>query len=482
MATDRTYRGTCARCLRDGLTRSARVPEGLICAACWSTATRTVGTCTGCHQQRLLPGRAPDGAPLCTDCGDLGRDFYCLRCDREWRLRRCLCEWCLLDDTLKSLLDDGPVHLEPLRQLLLAVDRPDSIIIWLFNDNVKRILTGLATGAIPLTHDGLDRQQPRRSADHIAGLLVAAGLLPHRDVYLTRYDRWVDERLPVTTDPDGQLLLRQFARWRLRPGLAAAARAGEARTSHVGSRTQQLTVAGQFLNWLTQAEVDPATMTQHHLDAWLARPPETRRMVAGFIGFLIDSRLATGLVMPPTPRATTVKIDQRQRLAHLRATLDPDTGPVDSRTAAMLLLLYAQPFPVLTGLTITDVKDDDQRGTTITFDRDAVDVPPPFDALLRDQIDNRRGANTAANNASTWLFPGRRPGLPLTEGSLETKVRALGIVLRHAKAAALADLVTSCPPPIVARMLGYSDTTTNRHAQDAGTTWQRYAATRHNKS
>lgn len=481
MATDYTHRGTCARCHRPDLTRTAKVPEGRICASCWSTATRTTGACTTCRRQRLLPGRDPTGAPLCTDCADLGRDFHCARCGREWFLRHGgLCEWCFLDDTLEPLIGTGHVDLAPLRQQLLAVDRPDSIIIWLYNDNVTRILTGLAAGTIDLTHDGLDRQQPRRSADHIAGLLVTAGLLAHRNVYLTRYDRWVNERLPTTCDPANQLLLQQFARWRLRPGLAAAARAGTARTSMVVSRTQQLTVAGQFLEWLTDAGVEATTMTQRHLDAWLAGPPATRRIVAGFIRFLGDGQFTADITMPQPTRPVTVRMGPRQRLEHLRASLDPATGPLDARTAAMLLLLYAQPFPILTNLRHDHIDHDRQAQiTTITFARDPVDVPPPFDAILIDQLANRAWTSTAANNDTTWLFPGRRPGLPLTEASLQRKVRNLGIVLRHAKAAALADLVTACPPPVVARMLGYSNTTTNRHAQAAGTTWQHYPSRRH---
>lgn len=91
---------------------------------------------------------------------------------------------------------------------------------------------------------------------------------------------------------------------------------------------------------------------------------------------------------------------------------------------------------------------------TILLARDPVDVPPPFDTILVDQLANRAWTNTAANNDTSWLFPGRRPGLPVTEASLQGKVRILGIVLRHAKAAALTDLVTACTPPVVARMLG----------------------------
>lgn len=474
MGKQRNNRGTCARCSREDLYLARVMPDGRICAACWSKATRTTGNCAGCGQHRLLPARSDAGGGLCVNCGLVPIDFHCTRCSREWHQRHGLCEWCYLDDLLGDLLAAGNVDLTPLRRHLVNVDRPDSIIIWLYNDDVQHVLKGLAAGTIALSYDALDRQSLRRVTDHLVGLLAQAGLLPHRDPYLTRFDRWVQERLPTTADPAGQLLLRQFARWELRPGLAAAARANKSRSSLVVSRTQQLTVAAEFLNELTATDNTPATATQHHLDSWLANPPTTRRKIHGFINFLAKRGITTNVTMPPTPKARGQRLDQSQRFAHLRATLDATTGPIDSRTAAMLLLLYAQPFPILTHLTLQDIRT--ATTTAIRFADDYIDVPPPFDQLLAEQVANRAGTNTATNGDTAWLFPGQRPGLPLAEASLQNKVRALGISLRHAKAAALADLVTACPPPIVARTLGYTNTTTNRHAAAAGTTWQRYAA------
>jgi hypothetical protein len=43
-------------------------PDGAICGICFTTALRTRGSCPGCGEERLLPGRNPDGSGICRDC------------------------------------------------------------------------------------------------------------------------------------------------------------------------------------------------------------------------------------------------------------------------------------------------------------------------------------------------------------------------------------------------------------------------------
>jgi hypothetical protein len=104
------------------------MPDGPLCAACHGDAVRRRGPCTGCRQLRLLPGADPAGAPLCCSCAGIDQDYICARCGTEWRLVRGVCEWCRLGDRLDELLE-GSVDLSELRARLLAVARPDRIII-----------------------------------------------------------------------------------------------------------------------------------------------------------------------------------------------------------------------------------------------------------------------------------------------------------------------------------------------------------------
>lgn len=323
-------------------------------------------------------------------------------------------------------------------------------------------------------HAGLDAQQPRSSADHVNGLLVAAGLLPPRDVYLLRFDRWNQERLPTVNDPHAARLLTQFARWKLRPRLQQAARDGTGRTSLVTSRTQQLREAARFIIWLEGRDTALGQIQQRDIDDWFAGGTGSRQNLRTFLRWLANTGHLRGVTVPAAPRPTIVAMSQTERLDHLRGLLEPEHGPLDSRTAAMLLLLYAQTFPPMTTLTIDHIRLHPDGHTTILLADDPVYVPPPFDALLHDHIANRPWTTTAVNHDTDWLFPGRRPGKALVHGSLATKVRRLDITLRRARAATLADLVAQCPAPVVAQMLGYTAKTTTHHAHQTGTTWQRY--------
>jgi hypothetical protein len=87
----------------------------------------------------------------------------------------------------------------------------------------------------------------------------------------------------------------------------------------------------------------------------------------------------------------------------------------------------------------------------------------------------RANMNTAANPTARWLFPGGRPGQPLTSGALLPSLRRLGIPAAKARTAALRELVRQAPAPVIAQALGYSHTTTHKHLAEAGGIWNRYA-------
>ena len=86
----------------------------------------------------------------------------CTRCGHQGRLpagRRCA--RCALTDQLAVALDDGSGRvnpaLMPLFAALTAMDKPRAGLIWLRNPKVVQLLGDLATGRIPLTHQGCTR-------------------------------------------------------------------------------------------------------------------------------------------------------------------------------------------------------------------------------------------------------------------------------------------------------------------------------------
>jgi len=115
---------------------------------------------------------------------------------------------------------------------------------------------------------------------------------------------------------------------------------------------------------------------------------------------------------------------------------------------------------------------------TITFTAGANPAPLPVADLLRRHLSHRPNMNTAANSTSPWLFPGYRPGQPLTSDRVQIQLRAVGVSLRAARNSALRQLVMDMPPAVAAGALGYSTTVAEYHAHQAGATWSGYATAR----
>ena len=97
--------------------------------------------------------------------------------------------------------------------ILCGVDRPESILTWKRSPSVRALLTGLAGGDIPLSHDGLDAAGQGRQVSHLRSLLEHNGLLPHRDERLARFQCWLDSKLDAIAEPAVRAPVEQFAIW-----------------------------------------------------------------------------------------------------------------------------------------------------------------------------------------------------------------------------------------------------------------------------
>ena len=76
--------------------------------------------------------------------------------------------------------------------------------------------------------------------------------------------------------------------------------------------------------------------------------------------------------------------------------------------------------------------------------------------------------------ANPWLFPSRRPAKHLDTLSIVITLGNAGINVLGARNSALRNLVAEILPPVVANLLGYSHSCTQRHAQRAAQPWSRY--------
>lgn len=386
--------------------------------------------------------------------------------------RRPTCPPCRAALRVEQVLDDGTgtmnLAFAPLAAAL-AAKRPETVLIWLTKPYIRELLTALATGRLPLTHDGLAQYDRPLAARYLRHELMACGILPAIDRHLLDAEQWLNRRLAELIDHPHEPLLRRFALWHQLPRLRATATSRPLRATAKPYVTQQFTQAQAFLTWLHERNIAPAALTQTDLDTWYATARvHQRHRVHGFLtwaithGHLPRHLVATALAFKPG----TV-ITQQRRLALLRRFTTEEHADVGIRTAACLLLLYAQPLGRIQHLTTADVLDHDGE-LLISLGDPPAPVPEPFAALLRHLVD-------AAGPPPALLFPGRFARQPIAYTTLHTRLRALGFPIKEARIAALRQLVLQAPAPVVADALGFHPTTATRQVTNAGGTWSRYA-------
>jgi hypothetical protein len=476
----------CARC---GNLRypSASFPEGHLCWQCLDRALQTAGTCPGCGTAgRLLPGLR-GGVPVCRHCAGITRDFSCLGCGTEtgmaMRSRRALsrlCGPCAVTWTAVRLLDDGTgavsAPLRPLAAALAATGSPDATLEWLRRPHVRQLLTYLAAGTLPLTHEALDDWPRPAAARYLRELLVSCGTLPAADRQLRDFQAWLDRRLAGLDGHPHLRLLRQFGRWHQLPAMRARAAAGPLRATARQYAQSRFTQAEAFLTWAADTGAEPSALTQAHIDHWYASHlAHQRHAVRAFLVWAAGhGHIPAHLDIPRQPPSAGQAITQQRRLDLLRRFAADTTIPLRPRAAACLMLLYAQPLSRILHLTAGALVRDDDGQSWLRLGDPPSPVPAPFDALLH-QLAASRHDHVPANHASTWLFPGRHAGQPASYRAMLTQLRDLGLPLRAARTSALRQLVLQVPAPVIADALGFHHTTTTRQHVNAGATWSRYA-------
>jgi integrase len=479
-------RRPCARCgnLRHP---AASFPEGHLCTRCLNAALAITGTCPGCGSpDRVLPGLR-GGIPICRDCAGITRYFCCLHCGTETGMagrRHRLCGRCGVRWQTARLLDDGTgtirAQLQPLADALTTAPNPAATVLWLEEPHIQQLLTSLASGELPLTHQALDAWPRPRAVPHLRDLLVCCGVLPAADKQLLQFQTWLTHRLASLAGHPHLRLLRQFGFWHQLPRMRTRAATGPLRATALQYARSRFTQAETFLTWTADHGLRPATLTQADIDTYYAtHRAHQRQAVRAFLIWATEhGHLPRHLDIPRQPPSTGQAITQQRRLALLRRFATDTTIAIRPRAAACLMLLYAQPLSRILRLTETDLSRDDGGQTWLRLGDPPSPVPAPFDALLH-QLAATRHDHTPANHASPWLFPGRNPGQPADYRAMLLQLRDLGLPMRTARISALRQLVLQVPAPVVAQALGFHHTTTTRQHINAGAPWSQYAAADH---
>jgi hypothetical protein len=131
-------------------------------------------------------------------------------------------------------------------------------------------------------------------------------------------------------------------------------------------------------------------------------------------------------------------------------------------------------------LTIDDVTDDETTVTVHLGDPPSP-LPEPVADLMRAYMQSCQQLPYASSRSSQWLLPGRQPGQPMNQVSLQVRLREIGVPPQRGRTSAIRQLVLQAPAPVIAKALGYHDKTATRLVTEAGGTWSRYAPGDHER-
>jgi hypothetical protein len=247
---------------------------------------RTHGICPRCGLDGVLPGRAnnSDDRPVCLTCAGIPGRYRCRTCQRDGELhRRGQCARCALRDDLTALMVNhaaDPAAMTTVVEIFCSVDRPESILTWKRSPKVHALLTGLSSGEIALSHDGLDTAGSGRHVSHLRSLLDHHGLLPQRDEPLARFEAWLTTKLDAVTEPAARATVEQFATWHHLRWLRRNSTPGQSSEGPKRSAKQEITETIKFLTWLHDTHHrTAATCSQQDVEEYLTSGPTTRHSI-----------------------------------------------------------------------------------------------------------------------------------------------------------------------------------------------------------
>jgi hypothetical protein len=144
----------CCRCRRIQPV-NAEWPIGPVCSACYEYVRSHPEVCASCGKiQPLIAGDAGKRT-TCGPCAGADVEYNCRRCGEGGRIYADrTCSRCVLGDRLDDLLQqaDGAIasQLRPVRDALVAVEHPVTILGWLRKSASARLMASLA----PAFHGG----------------------------------------------------------------------------------------------------------------------------------------------------------------------------------------------------------------------------------------------------------------------------------------------------------------------------------------
>jgi uncharacterized protein YidB (DUF937 family) len=509
LITDPANQEDCVKCGRRRPV-SVRTPGGALCQSCRpvpvaacsicgreapceaSTATgrpwcrrcqQRWAECSSCGKTRPVHGGSLD-QPLCLacTCPDASSWHACPECGGEARIRPGRpCQRCALRGKLDGMLTDSSGDIRPellaFRDSLAGTSRPGTVLGWLNNNKDSTLLRELATGERPLTHAALDDLPDSKPLRHLRTILVATAALPPRDEQMARLETWISQVIAGRPDPAERRLLHQYATWHVIRRLRSRLAGQHATYGQFIGAQRNIRAAIALLDRLAARGLTLETARQGDLDAWLGDARAAHRADAGnFVRWARRNKLTALDYAAVKWGGPSGAIDTETRWDQARRLLHDDTLRPEDRLAGLLVLLYAQRTTVISRLTLNHVLAAGGQ-VLIRLGREPVVLPEPVDALALQVAATRRGhAALGDDGASAWLFPGGRPGQPISASRIGERLSEIGIRAGQSRSAALFQLATDLPAAVLASMLGIHISVAVAWQRASAGDWTAYAA------
>jgi len=505
--TDPANQETCIGCGR--LRRvERRTADGPLCSRCPALPVLTCSTCgetTPCGISRMtgLPWcpacqhrqaacsacgcHAPVASgtlagPLCASCTAPAPWTDCPSCSDPGHPRPGRCARCLVSRRLDELMGPAsralPPGLRALRHQIAAAEHPGTAMRWLTKPVIAPVLSDLAAGRMPLTHQAFDELPGTQALAHLRQTLVAVGALPERDEEMIRLEAFLAALLDSQQDTERRRLLHRYLIWHLIRRLRSRNNGSPA------TRQQSLMIrrlargAIAFLDWLDAHDLTLSSCQQADLDRWPADERAVYREEAGrFIRWARGSKLTAGyLAAAPRWNGPAQLLDHQDRWDIARRLLHDDNLKPEDRLAGLFVLLYAQGTTAISRMTISQIRVS-EHDVRLRLGRAPIQLPEPVTGLARAVLANRKGhATIGAAEPSHWLFPGGQPGRPVSTARLTQRLGDLGIRPGQARSTALFQLAAEIPAAILARTLGIHTDVAVTWQRLSGGDWTNYAA------
>jgi hypothetical protein len=459
---------TCSVCGQStpcGISRATGRPW---CPAC----QRRSAACSACgRRSAIISGTLAD--PLCADRTAPAAWRDCPTCSQPDQPNPGRCARCLVNRRLEELMgpspDPLPAGLQALRRDIATTEHPITAMRWLTKPSVAPVLSDLAAGRTPLTHQALDELPDTPALAHLRQTLVAVGALPERDELMVGLEAFLTHLLAGQHDTERRNLLHRYLIWHLVRRLRAR------NNGRPTTRQQSLMIrrlargAVAFLDWLHAHDLTLSTCQQADLDRWRTDDAATYREEAGrLIRWARANRLTTTHLAAASWNGPAQLLDHQYRWQLARRLLHDDDLKPEDRLAGLLVLLYAQGVTAISRMTAEQIHLDADE-VRLHLGSAPIHLPGPVATLARTVVSNCQGhATIGAPRPSPWLFPGGQPGRPISNERLTHRLNNLGIRPNQARSTALFQLATEIPAAILARTLGIHT--------DVAVTWQRHSA------